>query len=150
MMIISNILYPFSYKEVNWIQSVQNKFMTVDFFDMAELIFSDIGCYISYGGGWLTAFFVATGASAMLSTTRRGLEQAIEEGEVKTWFDCFVTILNMIFSDIMFCVLRIYVIEKEGQGHGHDFIFLMKEFVYLSLRIALIVSYIVEKNSFPL
>lgn len=140
MMVISNILYPFpSAESGEWTRSVQNGLMTLDLLDMAELIFSDIGCYIGYDDGWLVVFFIAIGASAILATISRGLEQPTEDGEEKTGFDSAVTIFNMIFNDGLFCFLRLYVMFTEGHVY-FGLIFVIKEICSFIFRLMLLCS----------
>ena len=141
MMVVTNVLYPFPKQEKKSKAALQSGLNMIDFLDMAELLFGVIGCYVNYSAGWVTAFFIGIGVSTILASFTKGLEQAKNEiNDKNTRCDALITLLNLLFNDVFFCVLRIYVMHKKGHVY-FGLIFVIKEFLSAMFRACLLVDF---------
>ena len=102
----------------------------LDIMDMADLIFSDVGCVQNYGTGWQVVFYTTLGICALLTSFYLGLELGEKD---PVGIDFLVTGLNWFFNDIMFLIIRCYVMYTQGHFYfGLNFV--MKEALSIIIR----------------
>ena len=140
MIILTNVLYPYPKQEKKSQMSLQNGLSMIDFLDMAELLFGVVGCYINYNALWVTFFFLSIGTSTILTAFTRGLEQPSLEDKDKCCISAIVTLANLLFNDVCFCILRVAVMIMEGHVY-FGLIFVIKEVLSASLRGLLLGHY---------
>ena len=146
-MIFSTVLYPYPKQEKKWELALQGGLAMMDFLDMAELLFGDIGCYVNYEGGWVGFFFTSIGVSTILTAVNKGLEQPKrEDDEEKNGFDFIITLLRLVFNDIFFCILRLHVMLSMGHMYV-GVIFLCKEILSAVIRIFMLIRFCCYRNS---
>ena len=104
--------------------------------DLAQLIFSNAGCFQTYHVGWVIAFYTALAISVMLQTFSYGLEQKKTHQEEPRNKDLIFTVLNLCFTDILFLVLRSYKAYKMKHAYI-DAIFMTKEISSIIMRLML-------------
>ena len=97
----------------------------LDIIDMAELIFADVGCYQTFGAGWMAAFYIGCLLSAFLIPFMEyGLEQPAKRDYSRK--DKLATFCNLLFNDVFFLVLRIVTMDKTHHVY-FGVIFVIKE-----------------------
>ena len=147
ILIINNMMYPYPGNDDDYddeIRALSNGFAAMDVLDITELIFSDTGCFQSYGTEWLVAFYVALGISAILTTfSAYGLEQQKEE---PTWKDVAVTSLNMLFNDALFLFIRATTMYRQGHMYTQS-IFALVELISLCIRFGMLCSHCCRDRS---
>jgi len=146
ILIFNNILYPYpGTDEDDTIKALSNGFVAMDVLDMTELIFADTGCFQGYGTNWLVFFYIALGVSAILIPfSAYGLEQQKED---TTWKDITTTVLNMIFNDLFFFILRVMTMSKQGHMYTQS-IFAIVEGISFIIRLSMLSSYFCDRDAF--
>ena len=110
--------------------------------DMADLIFSDVGCVQNYSTGWQVVYYTVLGMSAILPNFHVGLERGEDNPE---WHDFLITGLNWCFSDVMFLIIRCHVMYTQGHFY-FGLIFVIKEVLSIFMRGGLFVVKINSAN----
>ena len=126
------MLYPFP-KEVS---SFATGMAAFDTFDMAELLFDDAGCIQNENTAWKVTFYLAIGVSAILSSFYWGLE-GLEYKNSPKGRDYVVTLLSLVFNDLLFLVLRCRVMHVQEEVYL-NLLFPIKESLSMLCRIGLI------------
>ena len=136
LLIITNITYPFPDDWDDKISKLRNAFAMLDVIDMAELMFGDVGCFQTYETGLKFLFYSALLISAILTSFYYGLEQQSKEEETSPG-DTVVTLLNLLFNDGLFLVLRAVTIHKENHAY-FGVIFVIKEALSFIIRCCML------------
>ena len=113
--------------------TIVNTFAMLDILDFAELTFADGGCFQTYHLGWTTLFYVSLAASIILMTFSYGLEHQKDLKDKFSTIDLVFTILNLVFNDLLFLILRGYKIYVQKRAYI-DVIFISKEISAIILR----------------
>jgi len=134
LLIITNMIYPYPKDLKTTRATIMNGLAMLDFIDMAELIFADIGCYLTFETGWRVVFYLALGVSVILTAFSNGIERKDKNINPS---DYIVTFLNMFFNDGLFFMLRIVTMAKTGHVY-FGLIFVIKEFFSCIFRVLLL------------
>ena len=113
VLIFTNMIYPYPEDE-NTMSTLSNAFAAFDIMDMAELMFGDVGCYQTYGAGGLFFFYLGLGVSIILTAFSYGLEQHKEKHNKNDWYS---TLMNMVFNDLLFFLLRVTTMVKQKHAY---------------------------------
>lgn len=140
VLIINSMVYPYPKNTENFSTSLGIGFAAFDVLDLSELTFSDIGCILNYNGGWQTAFYLALGMSAIMTTFYCGLENLDDENNPK-FSDFLSTAINWVFNDVLYLVVRSKVIHEQKHAY-FTLIFMMKECLSVVLRGMIFVYYL--------
>ena len=140
VLIINSMVYPFP-KNTGKLSAFIIGFSAIDVLDLAELTFSDIGCIQNYNGVWQTAFYLALGMSAIMTTIYCGLEQGEDDPKIT---DFIATAVSWIFNDVLYIVVRSKVIYEQKHAY-FTLIFMMKECLSVVIR-GMIFVYYLRKN----
>lgn len=108
----------------------------LDILDLAQLMFADGGCFQQYEIGWVIAFYAALALSIILMTFSYGLEQQKDPKDYFSTIDLVFTVLNLLFKDMLFLVLRGYKVYRLKRAYI-DVIFMTKESMAIVLRALL-------------
>jgi len=135
LLIITNMIYPYPEDLKTTRLTMMNGLAMLDFIDMAELIFADVGCYITFGTGWIVIFYVALIVSVILTAFSNGIE--LKDKKLVNQSSYIVTSLNMVFNDGLFFMLRIVTMSKTGHVY-FGLIFVIKELGSFILRLILL------------
>lgn len=135
--------------------AVRNGLAVWDIIDMSELMFGDVGCYVTFGTGWLVFFYIALGVSAILTAfSAFGLEKQPHDNKRKVDIECptsveacitddsmlmniIVTSLSLFFNDILFLVLRLNTMLTL-HSYYIESVFVVKEILSICARFVLI------------
>ena len=124
-LIFSNLIYRETTDDDDDRQALYIAYSGLDIIDMAELIFADVGCYQTFGAGWMAFFYIGCLLSAFLIPFMEyGLEQSAKNGH--SWKDKLATFLNLVFNDFFFLVLRINTMIQTSHAY-FGVIFAIKE-----------------------
>ena len=138
ILIFCDVLYPRPHD--NYPNSTKitlvNTFVMLDILDLAQLMFADGGCFQTYGIGWVVAFYAALALSIILMTFSYGLEQQKDPKDYFSSIDLGFTILNLLFKDMLFLILRGYKVYRQNRAYI-DVIFMTKEAGAIVLRALL-------------
>ena len=129
--------YNFQSNSGKWLRHIQLAFMkgfSWDILDVAELTFEDFGCFQTYEQGWLIVFDIFLLVSIFLTSFYSGIEQPKEKIEDH---DKVVTLLKLIFNDVLLLMLRSVKISKQGHPYG-SIIFITKEVFSIVSRLTLL------------
>ena len=111
----------------------------IDILDMAELMFGDAGCIQNEDTIWQVFFYLAIGASTILTSFYWGLE-GVEENEDPKMMDYVATLSSLIFNDLLFLVLRCRVMHVQKEAYL-SILFPIKEIFSSICRIGFILYY---------
>ena len=135
-LIFSNLIYRETTDDDDDRQALYIAYSGLDIIDMAELIFADVGCYQTFGAGWMAAFYIGCLLSAFLIPFMEyGLEQPAKDGH--SGRDILVTFFNLLFNDVFFLALRIVTMVQTNHAY-FGLIFVIKEASSAIIRMKLL------------
>ena len=130
------MLYPYHKDYKTKRSSLIHGLNMLDFIDMAELMFTDLGCFQTYSDAWLGFFYFSLGVTVILTAFSWGVEQKEKNDEVEGP-DRTCTFLRMLFTDLSFFILRVYTMVQSKHVY-FGLLFAMKEFFAFSFRLVLL------------
>ena len=133
-MVFTYILYPYPNRkyERGEIFAIAIEFLNA--FDIMDLV-ENIGCIQSYTDGWIWPFYIALGFSAILLAFPVGLTEKDEHDP--QGIRIISSVMTLIFTDVLFCIIRCYVMVKE-KSVQLGFNFFLKNLLAAVCRIILI------------
>ena len=133
-MVFTYITYPYPDRryESGEIFAIAIEFLNA--FDIMDLV-ENIGCIQSYTAGWIVIFYIALAVSTILLAFPVGLTEDDEDDPQRCRI--FSSVLTLIFTDALFCIIRGYVMIKEESVQS-GFNFFLKNLLAASCRIILI------------
>ena len=125
--------------------AIRNGLAAWDIIDMSELMFGDVGCYVTYETGWIIVFYIALCLSAVLiAFSAFGLEKqfgrSTERSKECDGVDITITCLNLFFNDLLFLVLRLKTMLTQ-HSYYIESVFVVKEILSICARSALLMAY---------
>lgn len=137
LLIITNMFYPDPESTKTIRDMMLNGLNMLDFIDMADLMFTDIGCIQNFPTFWIVIFYLALGVSVILTAFPNGLEERKGDAEDFNNCDTIITACRMFFNDFLFFGLRINTMVRTGRKYfGMNFV--IKEVFSCVFRLVLI------------
>ena len=135
MLAITYLIYPYPERQYRKGEIFAIAIEFLNAFDILDMV-EDISAVQNHSTWLKVLFYLSLGVSTMLLAFPAGLEDD-DEDDPKC-IRVFSTICTLIFTDLMFCIIRIAVILS-GSNYQTGFHFLMKNILALFIRPLLLI-----------
>ena len=133
-MVLTYILYPYPDRKYERGEKAAIAIEFLNAFDIMDLV-ENIGCIQSYTVGWVRLFYIALAVSTILLAFPVGLTEDDEHDP--QGYRIISSAMTLIFTDVLFCIIRGHVMIKEESVQS-GFNFFLKNLLAAICRFILI------------